>query len=47
MPPSSHKEIANFLSENIEGDPSIANYRDNNGNRPVPIGKFGKASSQL
>ncbi|WMS86583.1 hypothetical protein [Pleionea litopenaei] len=41
MPPSHHKELANFLKENTEGNPSVTAYRDNNGNRPIPIGQFG------
>jgi hypothetical protein len=41
VPPSHHKELANFLKENFDGNPSVAAYRDNNGNRPVPIGQFG------
>ena len=41
MPPSHHKELANFLKENFDGNPSVAAYRDNNGNRPIPIGQFG------
>ncbi|RTR34698.1 hypothetical protein [Shewanella atlantica] len=42
MPPSHHKEIANFLRENTEGAPSVSAYRDNNNSRPIPIGQFGK-----
>lgn len=41
MPPNHHKELANFLKENTEGNPSVTAYRDNNGNRPIPIGQFG------
>lgn len=42
MPPSHHKELANFLRETIKGDPSVSVYRDNNDSRPIPIGQFGK-----
>jgi hypothetical protein len=41
MPPSHHKELANFLKENTEGNPAVSAYRDNNGLRPIPIGQFG------
>ncbi|TNC81292.1 MAG: hypothetical protein C9356_09300 [Oleiphilus sp.] len=41
MPPNHHKEIAKFLAEKTEGNPSVHEYRDNDGNRPVPVGCFG------
>lgn len=42
MPPKHHKELASFLRDNFSGDCSVVAYRDNNGNRPIPIGKFGE-----
>ncbi|USD22789.1 hypothetical protein MJO52_06530 [Microbulbifer variabilis] len=42
MPPSHHRELANFLKENSDGNPSVTAYRDKNGNRPIPIGQFGR-----
>jgi hypothetical protein len=41
VPPNHHKEIARFLAENTEGNPSVHEYRDNEGNRPIPVGCFG------
>ncbi len=43
MPPSHHKEIARFLAEQTKGNPSVHEYRDDNGNRPLPVGCFGGA----
>ncbi|WP_447894966.1 hypothetical protein [Vreelandella sp. GE22] len=40
MPLDHHKEIAKFLREKLEGNASVAAYRDNNGERPIPIGQF-------
>jgi len=42
MPPDHHKEIAKFLKDKADGNASVAAYRDNNGERPIPIGQFGK-----
>lgn len=42
MPPDHHKEVANFLREQTEGNPSVSVYRDNSNSRPIPIGQFGK-----
>lgn len=41
VPPNHHKEIAKFLAEQIDGQPSVHEYRDDNGNRPLPVGCFG------
>lgn len=41
MPPNHHKEIARFLAEKNKGCPSIHEYRDDNGNRPLLVGCFG------
>lgn len=41
MPPDHHKELAKFLKERSRGDSTVTVYRDNSGNRPVPIGQFG------
>jgi hypothetical protein len=41
VPPGHHKELANFLKETIKGNYSVAAYRDNSGNKPIPIGQFG------
>ena len=40
-PPDHHKEVAKFLKEKFEGNASISAYRDEGGERPVPIGNFG------
>ncbi|WP_417551524.1 hypothetical protein [Marinomonas fungiae] len=42
MPPNHHKELASFLKDNTEGNPSVTAYRDNNGHRPIPVGQFGR-----
>lgn len=41
MPPNHHKEIAQFLAEQTEGKPSVHEYKDNDGKRPIPVGCFG------
>lgn len=43
MPPDHHKELARFLIEKFQGKGAIKNYRNNSGNRPVPVGHFGKS----
>ncbi|HHF3233056.1 TPA: hypothetical protein ACPJ2O_004671 [Vibrio diabolicus] len=47
MPPVHHKEMAVFLRSSFDGEVSVTNYRDNIGNRPIPIGKFGHFFSTI
>ena len=47
MPPKHHKEIAKFLAEKTDGQPSVHEYRDDNGRRPLPVGCFGLLYSTI
>lgn len=47
MPPNHHKEIAKFLAEQTKGQPSVHEYRDDNGKRPLPVGCFGSLYSTI
>lgn len=41
VPQNHHKEIAQFLAEQTEGNPSVHEYKDNDGRRPINVGCFG------
>jgi hypothetical protein len=46
-PPESHKEVANFLKDKVEGEAKIAAFRDNNDSNPIPVGEFGSGKKKL
>jgi hypothetical protein len=46
-PPAHHIEIAKFLASKTTEKPKVIMFRDNQGERPIPIGYYGKGKKQL
>lgn len=46
-PPEHHKEIARYLAGTFDTKPKVLVYRDDWGNRPLPIGEFGLATNRF
>lgn len=46
-PPAHHIEVAKFLASKSKGKPKVLMFRDNQGERPIPIGFYGKGKKKL
>ncbi len=45
--PDHHKNLAKHLRERFAGPATVVVYRDNQGNRPIPIGEFGSGKDRF
>lgn len=46
-PPAHHIEVAKFLASKTEGKPKVLIFRDNQDERPIPIGFYGEGKKKL